>query len=414
MLKGAPTYPSQISVREAIDFIKANTPSLGTESLNLADAYGRVLAKDVKSLVSHPSCDNSALDGYACRAEDTRAATKQAPVTLKVIGDVPAGSQFNKQLGEGEAVGIYTGAPIPSGANAIIRVEDTKLIGDTVQLFTPASPNDIRPKGQDFMAGETLLQAGTKLNAAALGMAAAMGQASLEVVRPPRLGILATGDEVIEPGQPIREGQVYNSNSYSLYGLVKAAGAQVILLPHVKDDQASLAKAISDAGQPDLLLTSGGVSMGKYDFVRDLLFDEGEVYFWKVAMKPAGPVLFGRWQGLPILGLPGNPVSSMVAFLILARAFIHEAAGLQEPLPYENRLTATSKLTLKAAGFKETFIRLKLEQKDGVFYADSTGSQSSGVLSSMLYADALACLAPHTSVQAGERVELIPLAPYLS
>ena len=414
MRQKPPSYPSQISVEEAIATIRQQAPQLTTERVRLAEAHGRILATDLASLVAHPSHDNSALDGYACRAEDTEVATKDAPALLRLVGEVPAGSFYEGEVGEGEAVGIYTGAPIPTGANAIIRVEDTRQEGDAVYLFAPANPGDIRPKGQDFVAGQTLLQTGIKLNAASLGMAAAMGFAELEVVRPPRIGILATGDEVIEPGEAIRDGQVYNSNSYSLYGLIQAAGAEAVLLPHVKDDKGSLSSAIAEAGELDIILTSGGVSMGKYDFVRDLVFEEGSVYFWKVAMKPAGPVLFGRWQGLALLGLPGNPVSSMVAFLLLARPFIHKAMNRQDLLPYQNRLTATSRLGLKAAGFKETFIRVKLEQKNGQFYADSTGNQSSGVLSSMLHADALACLAPHTSVQAGDTLELIPLAPYLS
>ena len=241
-----------------------------------------------------------------------------------------------------------------------------------------------------------------------------MGYGELEVVRKPRVGILATGDEVIEPGETLRPGQVYNANTYSVAGLLRAAGAEPVVLPHVADDPAALAEAVAAAGGLELLLTSGGVSMGKYDFVRDLLFDDGEVFFWKVAQKPAGPVLFGSWQDLPVLGLPGNPVSSMIAFLILGWAFLHRASGRSDALPYHQREAATAAVTLKGAGFKETFTRVKLVQGEKGLAAQSTGNQSSGVLTSMLHADALAMIPPHTVYGPGDRLEVIRLASFLS
>ena len=404
------TYPTQIPVSEAIRLLQEKAPTLATETLSLLECYGRVLAEDVTSLVDHPSHDNSALDGYACRAEDTLGATKENPVKLEVIGDIPAGSLFEGEVGEKQAVSIYTGAPIPKGANAIIRVEDTEQKDSTVLLYSPANPGDIRPLGQDFKTGDVHLKRGLVLDAASVGLAAAMGHAELQVNRKPRVGILATGDEVIAPGQPLRPGQVYNSNTFSVAGLIKAAGAEAIILEHVNDDQTALANAIEKAGDIDLLLTSGGVSMGKYDFVRDLLFDDGEVYFWKVAQKPAGPVLFGQWRDLPVLGLPGNPVSSMIAFIILARAFLDKTLGKTEPLPYYRRQTVVSGMKLKGAGFKETFTRVRLEAKGTQLTAVSTGNQSSGVLTSMLFADALVAIPPHTVYEVGDKVEVIRLS----
>jgi molybdopterin molybdotransferase len=181
----------------------------------------------------------------------------------------------------------------------------------------------------------------------------------------------------------------------------------------VRDDKTQLLKTLKQAGQLDLLLTSGGVSMGNYDFVRDLLFEEGEVYFWKVAMRPAGPVLFGRWQGLPVLGLPGNPVSSMIAFLLLAKAFLQISLGSTETLPYHQRLKAVAATNLKGAGFKENFARVRLEPRAAGLMASSTGNQSSGVLTSMLLADALAVVPANMNYQAGDGLEVIPLRPYL-
>lgn len=406
-------YPTQILVSEAIHLIQERTPGISSERVPLLAAYGRVLAEDVSSLVDHPSHDNSALDGYACRAEDTLAATQDAPVRLELVADIPAGSVFEGEVEPCQAVGIYTGAPIPTGANAIIRVEDTSEENGKVMLYAPANKGDIRPLGQDFKRGETHLRRGMRLNAASVGVAAAMGHAELSVARKLKVGILATGDEVIAPGEPLRAGQVYNSNTFAVAGLVRAAGAEPIVLEHVQDDQNALAKAVANSGQLDLLLTSGGVSMGKYDFVRDLLFERGEVAFWKVAQKPAGPVLFGHWRDLPVLGLPGNPVSSMVAFIILARAFIDKAMGASGPLPYHQRQQAVAGTPLKSAGFKETFARVKLEAANGSLRALSTGSQNSGILTSMTSADALAIIPPHTQYAEGDGLEVIPLAGLL-
>ena len=410
------SYKTQMPVAEALAILQreARAVALGTLELPLTACYGRTLASNLTAKVAHPSLDNSALDGYACRAADTANASADHPVQLTVTGDVPAGSVFAGEVGIGKAVSIYTGAPVPAGADAIIRVEATERSGDTVTLSEPADMGAIRKRGQDFSVGADLLKKGMRLDAASVAVAAAMGHANLPVVRKPRVGILATGNEIIEPGKAIRDGQVYNSNSYGLTGLVRAGGAEAVVLPNVKDDKEVLETALAETEDLDLLLTSGGVSMGKYDFVRDLLFEDGEVYFWKVNMKPAGPALFGRWQGLPVLGLPGNPVSSLVAFIILARAFIQSALGSSEPLPYHQRQRAITDVPLKSAGFKETFIRLVSRQaEDGRVHVTTTGNQNSGVLTSMLYADALALVPPHTAYGVSEGLEFISLAPYL-
>jgi len=403
---------SEISINEAIALVRAAAPRLGSERVPLLEAYGRTLAEPLASRVDHPSCDNSALDGYACRAADTQGASTERPVRLRVVGDVPAGAVFTGTVGPGQAVGIYTGSPMPYGADAIAAVEDTERDGDHVLLRRAASPDDIRPRGQDLRAGEVYLQAGQRLSPAAVGVAAAMGYAELPVMRRPRVGILATGDEVLEPGQVIRDGQVYNSNSYSVAGLVQQAGAEPVVLPRVVDDPEALRRAVSEAGGLDLLLTSGGVSMGSYDFVRDLLLNEGTVRFWKVAIRPGGPALFGEWGGLPVFGLPGNPVSSMVVFLLIAQAWVHAALGLTEPLPLERRLVATAGSAFKGAGRKEAFRRATLSfDADRGYIAYSTGNQSSGVLTSMLTADCLAVVPPQQDIGVGEQLEVIPLTP---
>lgn len=404
------TYPTQLSVGEAIAIISGQASILELETVALRAALGRTLAHDLSSRVDHPSSDNSALDGYACHTTDTTSATPETPVVLKLIGDVPAGSPFYGVVGTGEAVSIYTGATLPGGADAIVGVEFAEVTGDTVSLSRPASTGDVRPRAQDLQLGEIYLRRGERITAAAVGVAAMMGHAEIPVIRRPRVGILATGDEIVEPGQPIREGQVYNSNAYALAALVERAGGEAVPLPNVRDDIKALEASLNDLSL-DLLLTSGGVSMGRYDFVRDLLFDKGQVHFWKAAMKPGGPVLFGSYDGLPVLGLPGNPVSSLVVFELLGRAFVQQALGSLEPLPYFTRLPAIAATSFKHAGFKETFARTTLLiGNDGRYRAGSTGNQSSGVLRSLLLADGLAVIPPHTDVTEGDRLEVIPLS----
>ncbi len=403
------TYPSQITVAEALVLLQGRASALAVETVPLTEAVGRTLAHALTSRVDHPSVDNSALDGYACRAADTVGATKEAPVTLRLIGDVPAGSMFSGEVSVGEAVGIYTGAPVPKGADAIIGVEFAEASGAQVRVSRPANPGDVRPKAQDLRVGEVYLERGQRLNAVAVGVAAAMGYAAVPVSKKPKVGILATGDEIVEPGEPIRDGQVYNSNAYGLAALVVRAGGEAVRLPNVRDDLALLEASLGGL-ELDLLLTSGGVSMGRYDFVRDLLFEKGRVHFWKVAMKPGGPVLFGSYGGVPVLGLPGNPVSSLVVFELLGRAFLNAALGSAEPLPYHTRLPATAGTPFRGSGFKETFARATLHfGADGKYVASSTGTQSSGVLRSLLAADALAVVPPRTNIAVGDRLEVIQL-----
>ena len=405
-------YKSYISVDEAVEIVRAQAKAkvLGNEEVDLLNALGRTLAEDLTSQVDHPSCDNSALDGYACREADTLNATEEKPVKLTLVGDIPAGSVFPGEVGPGEAVGIYTGAPVPSGANAIIGVEYTEQQGDTVLFRKPASKGDIRPRAQDLKKGEVYLLKGTRLTPSSVGIAASMGYPMLDVTRKPRIGILATGDEVIDPGEPIRDGQVYNSNAYSVASLIQQAGGVPVLLPKVEDNPEKLKGALEALGGVDLLITSGGVSMGKYDFVRDLLFDEGTVHFWKVAMKPGGPAIFGEWRGLGVFGLPGNPVSSMVVFSLLTKVWLDTALGSTESPLFYQRITATAATGFKGTNRKVTLNRatLSFDEQRG-YLAHSTGSQSSGVLTSMLKADALVIVPPNQETNEGNKVEVILL-----
>lgn len=368
--------------------------------LPLADALGAVLAQPLSALVSHPSATESALDGIACRLSDAADANAEAPVRLRVVGESRAGAPFGGVLGAGECTRIYTGAPLPAGADAICPVE--QLVeqmgedGPDVLLLRPARAEDVRPEGGDFHAGEEVLSAGVRLTPARLALAAALGHAEVPVRRW-RVALLSTGDEVVAPGQPLLPGQVYDSNRVGLAALLREIGAEVLDLGHAPDSPADLRERLGAAGGADLLLTSGGVSMGRYDFMRDLLLGEGQVTFWKVRMRPGGPALCGRWGELPVFGLPGNPVSSLVVFSVLVRPVL---SGVS---PTPRRVRAAT--PFPALPDKTAFWR-------GVLTGDEVREyprQGSGVLRSLSEANALVVVPEGQSALAGDEVEVLEL-----
>lgn len=273
-------------------------------------------------------------------------------------------------------------------------------------LMKPASRADIRPKGADLVQGQAYLHKGDLLTPGRVGLAAAMGYATLPVIRRPRVGILSTGDEVVEPGEPLPYGGVYNSNSYSVAGLVAEAGGEPVILPKISDDVESLRTQLRRAGQLDLLITTGGVSMGAYDIVRQLLEREGEILFWKVRIQPGGPLLFATWNGLPLMGLPGNPVSAMVTFLLFGRPLLFRLLGRTDP-PY-SRLRAIADTPFEANPTRRAYRRAVLRWVDDRYRVATTGNQSSAVLRSMAVGNALVVLEAGRSAQQGEAVEVIP------
>lgn len=411
-------YRTGISVQEALDAVLTRAPDPTSEDVAIEDALGRTLAVDLRARADHPNVANSALDGYACRAADTRGASDAAPVRLRVVGEVPAGRTYERSVGPQEAVSIYTGGAVPAGADAIVPVEATDRDGDVVIVRRPARHEDIRPRAQDLTEGDVGLARGRRLDAAALALAAGMGHATVSVARRPRVGVLATGNELVAPGGALEPGQVFDANATGVAALVRAAGGVPVPLPRVQDDPHALAATLRRARDVDLILTSGGVSMGRYDLVRDLMLDAGTVDFWKVLVRPGGPTLFGTYQGTPLLGLPGNPVSSLVVFLLFGRAFVERALGSAALPPYRRRTVARAGEALASAGPKETFLRVRLE--DAVLddaqpgpVARTTGSQSSGVLRSMAEADALAIVPPDTRIEEGSPVEVLRLEPLL-
>lgn len=388
---------------------RAFTP-LPTGESSLLDAHGRVLAVDVVARADLPAGDDAALDGVACRVADTLDATAEAPVRLRRIGEAPAGAPYARRLRAGEAVVIATGGLVPEGADGLVPVEALRIDGDHVWVHRAASPRDIRPRGQALRAGAVAVTAGTRLDAAALALAASAGHDRLSVRRAPRIAIVATGDELRPAGDPHpAHGAVFDANGPGLAALAREAGAEVVAVERVGDDLDALrARLDALAGRCDVLVTSGGVSMGGRDQVRALLEREGEVDFWRLAIKPGGPALFGRWRTTPLLGLPGNPVSSLVVFWLLGRPALAALEGDRAPAPSEAPWPAVAGRGLAGAGRRTHLARVRLVRDGHALIAEPVSTQSSGVLRSLTEADGLAVLPPDVVVQTGDPIDVIP------
>lgn len=314
-----------LELEEALARILAAIPTPVSEQISLSQAYGRILTQPVLAPMDLPPFDNSAMDGYAVRAADLASATAEAPVQLRVLGRVAAGESFAGHVVSGGCVRLFTGSPLPKGADAVVMQEDTHPAaaetGEILVLDTVRPWENVRFAGEDAKRGALLAEAGSRITSSRLGLLAAAGLAHLAVGRSPRVGLLATGSELREPGQSLGPGQIYESNRLALTPLLRRCGAVPRVWPLVRDDLAVTRVAIEQAfAECDAVVTSGGVSVGEMDFVKRALADQGgELQFWKVSMKPGRPFVFGRWQEKFLFGLPGNPVSAIVAFLMLVR-----------------------------------------------------------------------------------------------
>jgi molybdopterin molybdotransferase len=398
---------TDLTIPEAVAALLAALPKIKLETVPLLSAAGRVLAEDLSSLVDHPNTNDSALDGFAVILEETLSASQESPVRLKLIGEVAAGAKaFPRPMQSGEAVKVFTGGTVPSGATGIAMVEHTSRDGESVLLHQPAVP-EIRLKGQDLETGRTYLAKGTRLNGSSLALAAAMGHATVLVFERPRIAILSTGDEIIEPGQPLPEGAVYNANSYGLAAKLLEIGAEPILLPKVPDDLENTRNAILAATKAHLVLTIGGVSMGERDFVRKLLETEGRIDFWRIKVKPGGPPILGSLQGIPVFGLPGNPVSSLVIFDVVVKAALFAWLGRLEPA-YET-IRAIASTPFKSAGAKQGLWRANLTWTGQHYSVAAFSNQSSQVLRSLVQSNALAIVPPQETRQIGDWLEVIRL-----
>jgi molybdopterin molybdotransferase len=402
-----------ISVKEALHRILEQIPRLGRERVPLLQAQGRVLAEDIFSPRNIPPWDNSAMDGYALRQADIAPASRVTPVLLRVLADLPAGRVFQGRVGDGEAVRIMTGAPLPAGADTVVPVEDTAPADENVKILAalPAGSN-IRRAGEDVRAGERVLEEGTVLRPAHAGMLASLRRSSVYVYQRPRVAVLSTGDELLEIDEPWQEGKISNSNSYSIAAQVLECGAEPLQLGIARDRREELSARMKEGLVADILITTGGVSVGDYDLVKGLLKEMGQMNFWKVSMRPGQPLAFGRLGGKPLFGLPGNPVSCMVSFEQFVRPSLLKMGGFSRI--FRPRLTAVLKEDLSKKAGLTYFVRCRLVAEPGGLFATTTGEQGSGILSSMVRAQALLVLPAETAAaRKGDLVSVIPLDPAL-
>jgi len=404
-----------ISLEEALRQILDTIHPLGLEKIHILDALGRVIGEDILAPRPIPPKNNSAMDGYAIRCEDTRDTSQERPVILEVIEDIPAGSIPRKVVGSGQATRIMTGAPIPEGANAVMRMEDTEKNGRMVKIFVEATEGqDIRLAGEDVRQGEEVISRGCMIRPAEIGMMAALGRSFISVYQKPLVAVLATGDELVDVDENPSPWQIISSNSYAIAAQILDCGAIPLQIGIAKDTREDLTAKLKSALRADLIISSGGVSVGDYDLVKDIMKEVGNrMQFWQVAMRPGKPLAFGAMNDVPLFGLPGNPVSSMVSFEQFVRPSLLKMMG------HQNLFRRTVKALLKEAIIKKKgtrhFIRAHITFENGQYQALTTGEQGSGILKSMVKANGLIVLPEEiTSVKAGDTVIVQLIDPSLN
>ena len=398
-----------IPVEEALARVLASAAApLGSERAALEEAFGRVLAHDVVALRTQPPFINSAMDGYALRAADTAS----PPASLRVIGEAAAGRAFDGEVGAGEAVRIFTGAPVPRGVDAVVIQEEAQREGDRIALSVPATVGDnLRPAGLDFAEGELLLPAGRRLTPRDVALAAAANHVALPVRRSARVAILATGDELVAPGETLGPSQIVASNNFTVAGIVEACGGIPIDLGIARDDLGALDAAIHEAldAEADVFVTLGGASVGDHDLVQKALIAAGmELGFWKIAMRPGKPLMHGRLGDLIVLGLPGNPTSSTICAILFLRPLIMALHGEPDP-GADPTQAARLALDMNANGPRQDYARCALARDaDGALIATPAQAQDSSLVKVMAGADGLIVRPPHVGpAKAGDPCRVI-------
>jgi molybdopterin molybdotransferase len=394
-----PETPYFVSYPEALEILESQPLSLSTEVVSLDDGFNRILSKDLESKVDDPRFDNSSMDGFAFRYEDSL----QPQTHLTIIQTVQAGTnQISKIIGKGQAARIMTGAPIPDGADAILPIECCKVDekNSTVLLLEQGKKHFIRKQGENLSKGQVALSKGAHLNPSSIGLCATMGYPEIPVFQQATIGILSTGDELQLPGTKLNESEIYESNSFGLTSLVKWSGHKAKRYDSVVDSLVELRTKLDKAAEEcDMILTSGGVSMGEWDLVRKIMEDEGDIKFWRVKIRPGSPPLFGYWKGKPLFGLPGNPASSHVVFRMLVVPYLRASTGgggIQE-----RRIRVRLAESFKSDKNFLVLRRIKVDISGDQLLAYSTGYQGSGNLNSLVLADALTLLEPGHSGEKG-------------
>ena len=392
-----------ISVNEAITaLLEGSRRLVDAETVGLAGATGRTLAADLVSPIDVPPADNSAMDGYAIRYRDWKGADNALPLSQRITaGSVPA------RLAEGTAARIFTGAEVPPGADTVVMQEHTEETGGGVRIVKrPAEGANIRPRGQDVTKGQTVLTAGHRLRPQEVGLAASLGVAGVPVYRPLRVAVLSTGDELVEPGESAEPGQIYNSNRYTMNTQLAAWGFEVVDMGVARDDFEAVRSVMEEAaGRADVIVTSGGVSVGEEDHVKAVVDSLGGIDLWKIAVKPGKPFAFGNVRGTPFLGLPGNPVSVFVTLLVVARPYLFACQGAADTAVHAVPQKA---LFSRKATWREEYIRVRSTPEGVKPYAN----QSSGALFSTCWSDGLVRQAKDCAIDEGDTVDYLPYAVF--
>jgi molybdopterin molybdotransferase len=403
-----------ISLAEAQERVLASVQPAKPVPMGIDEALGRVLAETITAREDIPPFANTAMDGYAVRAADLAGASAEHPARLRVVGTLAAGAAFEGTVGEGEALRIMTGAPFPSGADAVAIVETTTTDGDTVLISASVEPGaSVRAAGGDVVAGQEVFGAGTVLGAGHLGVLASVGRLEASVVPAPVVGVLSTGDELVEGDAPLRPGQIRESNRHALLGLLRRDGYAGIDLGIAPDDADAIRSRILDGmGRCDAVLTSGGVSMGDFDLVKKVLDEIGEMQWMQVAIRPARPFAFGTVGSTPVFGLPGNPVSSMVSYELLARPALRRMSGHSDgdlQWPTVPAIVDDDSCDPRPDG-RTAYVRVKASvEADGRWHVRSAGQQGSHQLTAMAHADALAVVPDREGVKSGGVVQVLIL-----
>ncbi|MQT51668.1 gephyrin-like molybdotransferase Glp [Pseudomonas sp. FSL R10-2398] len=393
--------PVEVALAQLLALAEA-APIRDSESVLLADSDGRVLADDLVASLDLPPWPNSAMDGYALNLADWTG--EPLPVSQRIFA-----GQAPEPLTPGTCARIFTGAPVPQGADCVEMQENAQVQADERVLFTETLTvgQNIRPQGQETTVGETVLTAGTRLGPIEQGLAASLGCATLKVIRRVKVAVLSTGDELIEPGQPLGPGQIYNSNRVVLCSWLKRMGCEVVDAGILPDDLPATRQRLAALGAVDLILSTGGVSVGEADFLGIALREEGELALWKLAIKPGKPLTFGHFRGVSVIGLPGNPASTLVTFALLARPYLLRRQGVQDVAPLKFQVPAG--FVWAKPGNRREYLRGRLDQGRAIIYKN----QSSGVLRSAAWADGLVEVLEGSTLAEGDGVGFIPLSEVL-